>query len=173
MQSDLCMNSMRGNKRKNNNSRNYNSYISGSSTVTIPTSNQVQGDEVTEQPPDQQYRREMKIKAWSSNSRTNMHSLWDPIGILRRDPSGPPGGFGREAVTFWVVWLPQRELLMTQLLFVEACHSHNTCSGESTVESVLGHLDYGQAPRERSFFLSLCLYTRRKQSDQPFVIEEV
>lgn len=112
MQSDLCMNSMRGNKRKNNNSRNYNSYISGSSTVTIPTSNQVQGDEVTEQPPDQQYRREMKIKAWSSNSRTNVHSLWDPIGILRRDPSGPPGGFGREAVTFWVVWLPQRELLI-------------------------------------------------------------
>lgn len=128
---------------------------------------------MTDQLPDQQYRREMKIKAWSSNSRTNMHSLWDPIGILRRDPSGPPGGCDREAVTFWVVWLPQRELLIDSAPLCGGLPQSYTCSGESTVGPVLGHLDYGQTPREHSFFLSLCLYTRRKQSDQPFVIEEV
>lgn len=67
---------------------------------------------MTKQQPAQQYRREMKIKAWSSNSRADVRSLWDAMGSLHRDPSGPPGGCNRKAVTLWVVWLPQRDLLI-------------------------------------------------------------
>lgn len=46
---------------------------------------------VTEQIPVVEYLAAIKTDTSSDDSRTNIHSLWDPTGSLCRDPRSPAG----------------------------------------------------------------------------------